>query len=243
MSPVSKHFCNSPKVERVIVGGSGPSLSRIDYRRYPVGNIAVWRINNFFKEQKYYLGRRVDAVFNGGNRDEISARQDVMQKLADAGIYDINFDNFFTAMPMPNAKNHFAEIELLDSALHVGIWPVIAHARDTHDRHLFSGVAAIVRAILEGFREIYIAGIDCDYESGPRYAYSAAKTSDADLQWIKSYHPTDFQWDIIKQYMDKFNVKIYSLSPESPAARIFPLAPITGNTEFTLTEKTQNENI
>lgn len=243
MSPVSKHFCNFPKVERVVIGGSAPSLSQIDYRRYPVGDIAVWRINNFFKEHKYYLGRRVDAVFNGGDCDEISVRRATMQKLASADAYDINFDNFFTAMPMPNTKNHFAEIERLDSAHRVGVWPAIAHARDARDQHLFSGVAAIVLAILAGFREIYIAGIDCDYENGPRYAYSETKTSDADLQWIKSYHPTDFQWDIIKQYMDKFDVKIYSLSPESPAAQIFPVAPLTGNTDFTLTEKTQNENI
>ena len=29
-------------------------------------NAKVWRINEFFKEPEYYLGRNVDAIFNGG---------------------------------------------------------------------------------------------------------------------------------------------------------------------------------
>ena len=43
----------------IIIAGNGPSLAHIDYRRMPK-NAKILRLNNFFFEDKYYLGQNVD---------------------------------------------------------------------------------------------------------------------------------------------------------------------------------------
>ena len=43
----------------IIIAGNGPSLAHIDYRRLPE-NAKILRLNNFFFEDKYYLGQNVD---------------------------------------------------------------------------------------------------------------------------------------------------------------------------------------
>ena len=219
---IKNHF--SKQNRRIIVAGSGPSLATIEYRRLP-DDCPIWRVNDFFMEQKYFLGRRVDAVFNGGGDDRITERYQKLCDLCAGNIYDIDLNHLYAdhaVEQLPQITNNFAAIRDADSEL----WAELQEQSDKNDAHMLNGVGAIVWAILCGYRKIYIAGIDCDYESGPQYAYAAAKTSAKKLKWVKSYHPTNLQWDTIRRYQDKYRVKIYSLSRRSPARKFFPLAPL-----------------
>ena len=53
----------SPNIKNrpAIIAGNGPSLARIDYTRLP-RDFDVYRCNQFYFEEKYYLGKRVQGV-------------------------------------------------------------------------------------------------------------------------------------------------------------------------------------
>ncbi len=215
------------KAHRVVIAGSGPSLATISYDIFP-HNAQIWRANDFFKEQDFFVGRRVDAVFNGGTPLDIIRRIDNIKSVQQRGEYDINLANIYIDKRidgLEHLKQHFEYIESLTAKRAPALASFIKYSSEIWDMHLFSGVAAIIVAILSGFNEIYLAGIDCDYETGARYAYSSAKTNPKILNWIKSYHPSAFQWDVIRRYQDIYNVKIFTLSSQSPAAKLFPMAP------------------
>jgi len=238
------------KTKRVVIAGSGPSLAHISYDRLP-HDAKIWRANNFFMEPKYFLGRNVDAIFNGGAVNDILTRIQKFYDIHSRGEYNINLQNIYIDKPIPELKHlkqHFDTIEYLSAAQNAPeLGSMMKYNAEIWDMHLFSGVAAIIVAILSGFNEIYLTGIDCDYETGPRYVYSS-ESAQPILEWVHAYHPTQFQWDTIKKYQDKFNVKIFSLSPTSPAAEIFPMAPRIKNRHncipYTPQDKnTNNENI
>ena len=45
-----------------VIAGNGPSLAAIDYKRLPK-DFDVFRCNQFYLEDAYYLGRQIDSVF------------------------------------------------------------------------------------------------------------------------------------------------------------------------------------
>ncbi|EJB0361689.1 alpha-2,3 sialyltransferase, partial [Campylobacter jejuni] len=49
-------------MKKVIIAGNGPSLKKIDYSRLP-NDFDVFRCNQFYFEDKYYLGKKCKAVF------------------------------------------------------------------------------------------------------------------------------------------------------------------------------------
>lgn len=49
-------------MKKVIIAGNGPSLKEIDYSRLP-NDFDVFRCNQFYFEDKYYLGKKCKAVF------------------------------------------------------------------------------------------------------------------------------------------------------------------------------------
>lgn len=49
-------------MKKVIISGNGPSLKEIDYSRLP-NDFDVFRCNQFYFEDKYYLGKKFKAVF------------------------------------------------------------------------------------------------------------------------------------------------------------------------------------
>jgi hypothetical protein len=157
------------KKSKVIIGGSGPSLNKIDYSRLPE-NAEIWRINNFFKEQDYFLGKNVDAIFNGGPLEEVIDRYHTFHVLAEQDTYNINFDMIFNdktelCKDFPDLfKNKYELIKKFDKEKNINLYPVINYNSLFLGKHTFTGVAAVIQAMLSGFDEIYIIGIDNNYE-------------------------------------------------------------------------------
>ena len=46
----------------IIIAGNGPSLAQIDYTRHPK-DFDVFRCNQFYFEDKYFLGKNIKGVF------------------------------------------------------------------------------------------------------------------------------------------------------------------------------------
>ncbi|EAI2324729.1 alpha-2,3-sialyltransferase, partial [Campylobacter coli] len=53
---------NNNQEKNVLIAGNGPSLKEIDYRRLP-DKYDVFRCNQFYFEEKYYLGKNIKSVF------------------------------------------------------------------------------------------------------------------------------------------------------------------------------------
>ncbi|EOH4430057.1 alpha-2,3-sialyltransferase, partial [Campylobacter jejuni] len=49
-------------MKKAIIAGNGPSLLSIDYSRLPK-NYDLFRTNQFYFEDKYYLGKKVNFAF------------------------------------------------------------------------------------------------------------------------------------------------------------------------------------
>ncbi|MFK0391533.1 alpha-2,3-sialyltransferase, partial [Campylobacter jejuni] len=49
-------------MQNIIIAGNGPSLKNINYKRLP-REYDVFRCNQFYFEDKYYLGKKIKAVF------------------------------------------------------------------------------------------------------------------------------------------------------------------------------------
>ncbi|HED6100973.1 TPA: alpha-2,3-sialyltransferase, partial [Campylobacter jejuni] len=52
----------SKNMQNIIIAGNGPSLKNINYKRLP-REYDVFRCNQFYFEDKYYLGKKIKAVF------------------------------------------------------------------------------------------------------------------------------------------------------------------------------------
>ncbi|EAJ3978590.1 alpha-2,3 sialyltransferase, partial [Campylobacter jejuni] len=50
-------------MKKAIIAGNGPSLLSIDYSRLPK-NYDLFRTNQFYFEDKYYLGKKVNFAFS-----------------------------------------------------------------------------------------------------------------------------------------------------------------------------------
>lgn len=48
--------------DKVVIAGNGPSLASIDYSKLPE-NFDVFRCNQFYFEDKYYLGKKIKKYF------------------------------------------------------------------------------------------------------------------------------------------------------------------------------------
>jgi len=167
----------------LVVVGNGPSSAMPRYDALPADAV-VFRVNWFFLESHYHVGRHVDAWFSAVPH----ARLETM--LADevrSGRYTL--DRLVTPVRVASHRdtdkggNPFLGLGLteLDS------WSVTArHPRLA--RHFMSrpglpttGLQALAFGLGVGFREIYLAGIDLYESSTARYGYTVPEAVEKSL--------------------------------------------------------------
>ncbi|EAJ3506410.1 alpha-2,3-sialyltransferase, partial [Campylobacter coli] len=78
---------NNNQEKNVLIAGNGPSLKEIDYRRLP-DKYDVFRCNQFYFEEKYYLGKNIKSVF------------------FNPGFF---FEQYYTSMQLILKKEYFIE--------------------------------------------------------------------------------------------------------------------------------------
>lgn len=180
-----------------IVAGNGPSLKAIDYSRLPL-NFEVFRCNQFYFEDKYYLGKRVK-----GYACIYFTQVYTALNLLTRGEYDI--DKFFLCdnilgffdnenKEMQNMKkiidvlSHYSRLanlnpnqNLIDRAYNGSFSHNIAEflewsnlASIYYGHHITSGLLSCALAVAMGHREIYIAGIDL--YSGDTHYFTSMRT-------------------------------------------------------------------
>lgn len=155
-----------------VVAGSGPSLAAIDPGRV-LASDRIIRVNNFFFEDRFHLGRRVDLAYVSGDPRVVPfmcatlkkarAQYDLREWSAPGGrvarIAGRHLGRLpYRPVPPPDAETA-AEI---------------ARLTDRYGVKPSSGVQALLLAQAMGARRIILAGIDL-YSAENRYVYTPGR--------------------------------------------------------------------
>ncbi|HDR1342373.1 TPA: CMP-Neu5Ac--lipooligosaccharide alpha 2-3 sialyltransferase, partial [Pasteurella multocida] len=162
----------------VIVAGNGESLSQIDYRLLPK-NYDVFRCNQFYFEERYFLGNKIKAVF------------------FTPGVF---LEQYYTLYHLKRNNEYFVDNVILSSFNHPTvdleksqkIQALFIDVINGYEKHLSkltafdvylrykelyenqritSGVYMCAVAIAMGYTDIYLTGIDFYQASEENYAF------------------------------------------------------------------------
>lgn len=167
-----------------IVAGSGPSLKAIDYSRMPL-DFEVFRCNQFYFEDKYYLGKRVKGfnssvcstffnvwtMLNLLTRNEYEVDKIFLGDSHDLYIRDINGNeikqNSKQMETIHTLSYYYHKQSFIDRIFNGSFsynivefleWSNLASIY--YGNNITSGILCCALAVAMGHREIYIAGID-----------------------------------------------------------------------------------
>ncbi len=157
-----------PEVDRTfVVAGNGPSLGTPAPGRILSSDYIV-RVNNFFAEPEYFLGRRVDLAFVAGDPrvspfvfEGIRRAARHYRVLSWGAPHARQIRSGQRRLRLPRQEMRYANPQLA------------AQAREIADRHGLqptSGVQAMFLAHAMGARRIVLTGVDL-YQAGLRYTY------------------------------------------------------------------------
>ncbi len=235
-------------MQNVIIAGNGPSLQSINYQRLPK-KYDIFRCNQFYFEDKYYLGKNIKAAFFNPYpflQQYHTAKQLVFNneyKIENifCSTFNLPFiekDNFINKFYdfFPDAKLGHKIIKNLKE-----FYSYIKYNEIYLNKRITSGIYMCAIAVALGYRNIYLCGIDF-YEGEIIYPFEAmSKNIKKTFPWMKDFNPSNFhskEYDIeiLKLLESIYKVNIYALCDNSTFANYFPLLANTDN-NFVLENK------
>ncbi|MBZ7945635.1 alpha-2,3-sialyltransferase, partial [Campylobacter sp. RM10532] len=239
-----------------VICGNGPSLKEIDYKRLPK-EYDVFRCNQFYFENKYYLGKNIKyAFFNQGvfleqyyTAKKLIENQEYFIENIICSTFKIHkyYDNFFQ-----HFDTFFSECllgyKILDSLKEFSSY--IYFNEIYHDQRITSGIYMCAIAIALGYKNIYLTGIDfyenknINFNTGENiYAYDLDQkyNSRAILGGVKPsyFHSKEIDLKALKFLEKKYQISFFSLTPNSILTKNFPLAPLAKHCDFKILLKDQ----
>lgn len=226
-----------------MIAGNGPSLSAIDYTRFPKDTF-IWRVNNFYFEEKYWIGKEVDALYMGGHPRVIQSFTNTLMTVLTRREYGVKTfigrtDNLFNINPyylpiidVRNALITNRDISNFMTLAHMppGILPT-------------SGILSIFAAIAFGYREIYLAGIDL-YSGASRYAYPIGDNHarivgipSGATGYFEAFHGQDADIRGLNFALSMPGVSITTVCPGSPIVERVGVARVIGEAWYTPEDK------
>ncbi|HEB9332440.1 TPA: alpha-2,3 sialyltransferase [Campylobacter coli] len=233
----------------VIIAGNGPSLKEIDYSKLP-DDFDVFRCNQFYFEDKYYLGKKCKAVFYNPSlffeqyytlkhliaNQEYETELIICSNFNQAHLESENFRKSFYDY-FPDAYlgcDFFKQLKEFDA--YFKFHEIYLNQRIT------SGIYMCAVAIALGYKEIYLTGIDF-YQNGSSYAFDtkqenllklAPNFKNDNSQYIGHNKNTDIK---ALEFLEKtYKINLYCLSPNSSLANFIEIAPNL-NSRFIAQEK------
>lgn len=242
--------------DKVIIAGNGPSLASIDYSKLPE-SFDVFRCNQFYFEDKYYLGKKIKKVF---------FRPSVF------------FEQYFTIHHIIGQNEYsceeivFAGNDRLDKYKHGRILNYAVDVVDGYDKYISTiqkfdvyknfntlyygkyismGVYMCAVAVACGYKEIYLAGMDFYDSNMKTYAFGGDRKnintligslSDTSIQYQNSnnFHNVNTDIDALNFLIRHYGINIFTLSESSAANKYFTLSEHENNIEFIVLEKMNN---
>ena len=243
-----KEFENNNKV--CIVAGNGPSLAEIDYERLPSQlQYDVFRCNQFYFEDKYYLGKKVKFAFatspmifeQSYTYKNITLRHEYEIDNIVVSDFDLHIDNFYKIH-----ETFFSDIvrgSMYLSKLN-DFFEFIRHNEVHKNKRITSGIYMCAFAVALGYKNIYIAGIDL-YSTKKTYAFNSMRTN---LLTIRpdfnpnpyKFHSMETDIEALQFLVKNYEAKFYSICPNSPLNKYIILADLNSNFILQSKEKPQD---
>ena len=240
------------KLPPVIIAGNGPSLARIDYSRLPK-DFHLYRCNQFYFEDKYYLGKKIQGVLfhpnifheqyytlkNLEEKGEYKFKEIYCNRIF-GGIYAAYSDpNFFDNM-YPDAMETYRLVKNFKE-----IYAFLRYYDLYFDKCPTTGIVMALLAAINGYKEMHLIGIDF-YESGDyafefrkknilKLAPSFKKDTTKDVN-TKKLHSKELDLKVLKKIKNYFNLTLYDLSLDENHPLNLPKSPLT-NSRFNLEDK------
>lgn len=205
----------------VVVAGNGASLAEL-----PPGAIRpddfIIRTNNFFFEQRYYLGRRVDLAFMGGDPRVAPFMFETLYRCSS----DYEFKSWSSHNPrvIRAGKRRFAPIFKPMRYRDASIEKEVRHLIAQHERHPTTGVYAVLMAHGMGAETIVLAGMDF-YGTQKRYPftpgphYRALMGQDSEHRGLdERLHDLDLDHAILRLLQSRGDLQLLRLT-DSPLLR------------------------
>ncbi|EOI0502918.1 alpha-2,3-sialyltransferase [Campylobacter coli] len=233
----------------VIIAGNGPSLKEIDYSKLP-DDFDVFRCNQFYFEDKYYLGKKCKAVFYNPSlffeqyytlkhliaNQEYETELIICSNFDQAHLENKNFrKSFYNYFPDAHLGYDFFK-QLKEFDAYFKFHEIYLNQRIT------SGIYMCAVAIALGYKEIYLTGIDF-YQNGSSYAFDTKQKNLLKLvpnfkndnsQYIGHNKNTDIK---ALEFLEKtYKINLYCLNPNSSLANFIEIAPNL-NSRFIAQEK------
>lgn len=235
------------KNNAVVVAGNGPSLKNIDYRRLP-DNFDVFRVNLFYKEEKYYLGKNVTAYFAGALGGVYEYFPIVLAQNIESKY---NILKYYT--PHIDIKNHYHFINFEEYHWHNNDYgKIILNYMNSYKEYYYnidsyfginSGLLMLAEAVMLGYKNIYVVGIELQDIFNWDYAFNDKhKSNDNYLSFYKKHHgSSNTDYDFMRFIYSIPDINIYSVSDTSNINKVLELAPIQNNTPYTPKEKKKSD--
>ena len=232
-----------------VVAGNAPSLAEIDYNRLPL-DYDVFRCNQFYFEDKYYLGKKVKFAF--ANPFVLFEQCYTYKTLLYKNEYEI--ENIVVSdFNLSCADSFYLKyLQVFDETLRGSrfisklkdFYTFVRYNELYHNKRITSGIYMCAFAVALGYKEIYITGIDL-YSAKEAYAFQAKKP---DLLKIlpnfnsipDSCHTKEIDIKALEFLAKHYDIKFYSISPNSPINEHIQLANSKNNTTFIVKEKTRD---
>ena len=236
---------------RVIIAGNAPSVAQIDYDRLPE-SYDVFRCNQFYFEDSYYLGKNVRMAFM--NPSVLFEQYYTLKILNEKKEY--NIENFCITTSGINKVNSKESLDKMRSFFPDCVLghEILQQNVDLRTYLIFndvykgmvatSGVYMACIAALQGYKEIYLTGIDFYDSNKTMYAFDSRRENLIKIVPVfkndvsnSKYHVRDMDIGTLHLLERMFNIKLYCISPTSPLSEYITLAPKISKSNFVVEEK------
>ncbi len=217
------------KGRTIIVAGNGCSLTRIKPGQV-LESDAIIRVNNFFFEPEYYLGRRVDLAFMGGDpRVSRFMMETLYTCQSDYELVGLSSHN---AKVMRAGKHRFKQLFQPMKFRDDHIQNKVARRMAQYQRKPTTGIYAVLMAHALRAETIILTGFDF-YLGEQRYPYPVGKNycdlMGADLQHRSAdihLHSNGLDCEILTDIAARNDVKLQAADGQPVLSCIMPKAPI-----------------
>ncbi|EFS3143535.1 alpha-2,3-sialyltransferase [Campylobacter coli] len=235
-------------MQNVIIAGNGPSLQSINYQRLPK-KYDIFRCNQFYFEDKYYLGKNIKAAFFNPypflqqyhTAKQLVFNNEYKMENIFCSTFNLPFiekDNFINKFYdfFPDAELGHKIIENLKE-----FYAYIKYNEIYLNKRITSGIYMCAIAVALGYKNIYLCGIDF-YEGETIYPFEAmSENIKKTFPWMKDFNPSnchskEYDIEILKLLESIYKVNIYALCDNSALINYFPLSANTDN-DFILENK------
>lgn len=212
----------------VVVAGNGTSITDLEPGRIQADDFII-RVNNFFFEPAFFLGRRVDLAFMAGDPRVAPFMFETLHRCRK----DYNLNSWTSHNPkvVRAGQRHFGALyqpmRYRDKEIEAKVQSLIAR----YQRHPTTGIYAVLMAHAMGAEQIILAGLDFytgtrryPFEPGPHYR--ALMGQDLGQRGPDQHlHALDLDLDILRYLHARRDCLLLRAGPNPVLEELTDLAP------------------